>query len=389
MRTTPSPQSVWSRRHQWARRSAPVAITLVVALFVGCAKDPDEGTPQPMPAPQLPATLASYALPTLPAHFNSAALQAFESTPSDNPITDAGATLGRVLFYDKNLSATRAVSCGSCHHQDHGFADTRKKSKGHTGLSTRRNASHIVNQFYTRRQFWDLRANTLEDQVLMPLQDTVEMGMTLAQVNMRVEGLPYYPLLFEEAFGDSTITSDRIARAVAQFVRSIVSYRTRFDEGEANGFVDYTPMELAGKALFFSQETRCNQCHMTANFFTPGSLNNALDVDYADNGVGERTGDPADNGKFKVPSLRNVEVTGPYMHDGRFLTLEEVVEHYNSGLKPHAYIDDRLTTDMTIGGTPYQLGLTTYEKQALVAFLKTLTDLPLMADPRFSDPFMP
>ncbi|MCC7501502.1 MAG: cytochrome-c peroxidase, partial [Flavobacteriales bacterium] len=185
------------------------------------------------------------------------------------------------------------------------------------------------------------------------------------------------------------ITSERISLALAQFVRSIVSYRTRYDEGEANSFADYTPLELSGKALFFSQETRCNQCHMTANFFTPGSMNNALDLEYVDNGVGERTGDPADNGKFKVPSLRNVEVTGPYMHDGRFGTLEEVVEHYNSGLKPHAFIDDRLTTDMTIGGTPYQLALTTYEKQALVAFLKTLTDEPLLVDPRVADPFVP
>ena len=361
----------------------------MIAVFVGCAKGSEEAAPMPMPVPQLPAALASYTLPTLPAHFNSVALQAFESTPSDNPITDAGATLGRVLFYDKNLSATRAVSCGSCHHQDHGFADTRSKSRGHTGLNTRRNASHIVNQFYLRRQFWDQRANTLEAQVLMPLQDTLEMGMTLAQVNMRVEGLEYYALLFEAAFGDSTVSSDRISRAMSQFVRSIASYRTRFDEGEANGFADYTPLELTGKALFFNQATRCNQCHMTANFFTPSSLNNALDVAYTDNGVGELTGDPADNGKFKVPSLRNVEVTGPYMHDGRFRTLEEVVEHYNSGLKPHAFIDDRLTTDMTIGGTPYQLALSAYEKQALVAFLKTLTDAPLLADIRFSDPFVP
>ena len=358
-------------------------------LLSGCTKTELADGAHPLPAPSLPSPMYGYTLPALPAHFNTTALLAFESTPSDNPITDAGATLGRVLFYDKNLSANRVTSCGSCHHQERGFADPHPTSRGHGGDLTRRNAPHLVNQFYVGRQFWDQRAPSLEAQVLMPIQDPLEMGMTLDAVIARVRSLDYYGPLFNNAFGSDSIDPGRISRALAQFVRSIASYQTRYDAGEANGFVDFTAQELAGKALFFSTATRCNQCHMTANFFTPQSFNNALDLVYADNGRGEVTGDAADNGKFKVPSLRNVEVTGPYMHDGRFATLEEVIEHYNSGLQAHPNIDDRLTVDMTVGGTPYQLGLTPYEKQALVAFLKTLTDEPLLMDPRFADPFVP
>lgn len=340
-----------------------------------------------LPVPSLPDQVYGYALPELPSHFDSPALDLFLSIPADNPITDAGATLGRVLFYDRRLSASYSVSCGSCHHQEHGFADTRAQSQGHAGGRTRRNASHLVNQFYVRRQFWDQRANTLEDQVLMPIEDPLEMGLDLEALSLRLQATGYYPPLFEAAFGDAAITPERVSRALSQFVRSIVSYRSRYDEGEANGFASFSQQELDGKALFFNAATRCNQCHMTANFFTPQTMNNALDVVYADNGLGERTGDPADHGKFKVPSLRNVAVTGPYMHDGRFQTLEEVVEHYNSGLKPHSNIDDRLTVDNTIGGTPYRLQLSAAQKQSLVAFLRTLTDEPLLTDTRYADPF--
>jgi len=324
----------------------------------------------------------------MPAHFDNILLQIWESTPDDNPVTDAGATLGRVLFYDRNLSANRTTSCGSCHHQNRGFADPVAASVGHTGQPTRRNAMHLVNQFYSRQHFWDFRAPTLEAQVLMPIQDPVEMGMTLPEVRGRLYAIPHYRPLFTAAFGNDSITEDRIARSLAQFIRSIASYRTRYDAGEANGFADFTPMELDGKNLFYNGATKCNHCHMTANFHNRDSRHNGLDAVYADNGLGEFTGDPADNGKFKVPSLRNAELTAPYMHDGRFNTLEEVVEHYNSGVQPHPNLDDRLTVEGLVGGTPLQMGLTPYEKQALVAFLKTLTDVPLVNDPRFADPFV-
>ena len=167
----------------------------------------------------------------------------------------------------------------------------------------------------------------------------------------------------------------------------MASYRTPYDEGFADDFAQLTQLERDGKALFFNGQTKCNHCHMTVNFFNRDARNNGLDVVYADNGLGVVTGDPADNGKFKVPSLRNVELTAPYMHDGRFNTLEEVVEHYNSGVQQHPNLDDRLTVDGHTGGTPLQLGLTEYDKQALIAFMKALTDTPMITDVRFSDPF--
>jgi cytochrome c peroxidase len=362
-------------------------VLLVTIVFLSCKKDDDNGLVSAS-NPVLPAVPYSYAIPDLPPHFDLGGLPFFAFEPDDNPITDAGATLGRVLFYDKNLSYNLTTSCGSCHHQEHGFADYIAASKGHSGGQTRRNASHLVNQRFNRRQFWDQRAATLEVQVLMPLQDDLEMGMTLDQVVYRLQSLDYYHELFSSAFGSEEITSDKVSRALSQFVRSIVSYQTKYDEGVPLDFSNYSQIELDGKDIFFNGTTRCNQCHMTANFYTPQAFNDGLDVEYEDNGRGEITGNVADNGRFKVPMLRNVELTSPYMHDGRFNTLEEVVEHYNSGLQPHPNIEDRLTVENQIGGTPYQLNLTEYQKSALVAFLKTLTDHVLLDDPRFSDPFV-
>ena len=365
-----------------------VAVLCVLLAFGACRKDAAITQEPGGPVLVLPGALYNYEVPPMPAHFDNILLQIWESTPADNPITDAGATLGRVLFYDRNLSANRTTSCGSCHHQENGFADPHAASAGHTGLPTRRNTMHLVNQFYSRQHFWDFRAPTLEAQVLMPIQDAVEMGMTLPEVTDRLHAIPHYHPLFINAFGNDSITEQRISRALAQFVRSIASYRTRYDAGEANGFADFTPLELDGKALFYNGATKCNHCHMTANFHNREARNNGLDTMYADNGLGEFTGESEDNGMFKVPSLRNAERTAPYMHDGRFNTLEEVVEHYNSGVQAHPNLDDRLTVEGITGGTPLQMGLTLYEKQALIAFLKTLTDTPLLMDPRFADPFV-
>ncbi len=380
--------------HRRVPRSFHIPLGLVRLLFgativfIACSKDaPDQPNIGP-PGPHLPAIPFDYTIPQLPPSFNTGLLALNESTPGDNPITNAGATLGRVLFYERDLSISRTISCGSCHHQDHGFSDVHATSIGHAGMHTRRNAMHLVNQMYSRRQFWDLRAATLEDQVLMPIQNEVEMGMTLDDAMGRLRELPYYPALFTAAFGSDSITPDRVSKALAQFVRSIVSYRTKYDAGEASGFTNFTQEESDGKALFYNGATRCNQCHTTVNFGNEDARNNGLDSVYTDNGRGEITGNPADDGKFKVPSLRNVAVSAPYMHDGRFNTLEEVVEHYNSGIKAHPNLDDRLTVEGQVGGTPLHMNLSDYDKAALVAFLKTLTDEPLLHDPRFADPFM-
>ena len=366
-----------------------LVLLAATAFMAGCAKEePSAPEITGVRVPLLPAAPYNYALPLMPPSFGGFLPQLAAANMADNPITNDGATLGRVLFYDRELSANRTTSCGSCHHQENGFADPRATSLGHTGGSTRRNAMHLVNQFYSRRQFWDLRAATLEDQVLMPIQDAVEMGMTLEQVTTRLRAIPHYPQLFTNAFGNDSITSDRVALALAQFVRSIVSYRTRYDQGVENNFVDFTPIEADGRAVFFNGATRCNQCHTTANFTSLDTRNNGLDQDYADDGRSEITLNAADDGEFKVPGLRNVALTAPYMHDGRFSTLEEVVEHYNSGVQAHPNLDDRLTVESLTGGTPIQMNLSIYDKQALVAFLLTLTDEPLIADPRFADPFV-
>jgi cytochrome c peroxidase len=356
-------------------------------LFSACRKDVSipEGHVEPLLV--LPLEPLSYTIPTLPSHFQQD-LFLSDQTPENNPVTDAGATLGRVLFYDQDLSANRSKSCGSCHHQEHGFADVRVLSEGFNGQHTHRNALHLVNAFYSRRQFWDQRAPTLEAQVLMPIQDPIEMGMSLEEAVSRVQRHDHYAPLFAEAFGDDGVTADRVARALAQFVRSMVSYRTRYDVGEGTGFANFTPLEADGLTIFSSGRARCRQCHTTTNFFNDESRNNGLDSIYADNGLGALNGDPADNGKFKVPSLRNVELTAPYMHDGRFATLEEVVEHYNSEVEQHPNLNDRMTVNGHTGGVPVRLELSDYEKQALVAFLKTLTDVPMVTDPKFSDPFV-
>lgn len=363
-----------------------VIIVAMVSLLVNCTKEkPPVDTPPPVPV--LPVTPFNYADIDLPGYFTSSPLQFFESIPADNPVTDNGATLGRVLFYDKNLSLSRKVSCGSCHFQDRGFADTAALSIGHLGGLTRRNAMHIVNLRYNRRFFWDLRAQGLETQVLMPIQNEIEMGMTLDTLVARLKTTDYYQPLFTSAFGDAEITSPRIAAALSQFVRSIVSYQTKYDEGVMTDFANFTSQELQGKALYFNGVTKCNQCHSTVNFFDPGARNNGLGEDMADEGRFEITGLESDKGLFKVSSLRNIALTAPYMHDGRFATLEEVIDHYDHGIQPHPNLDDRLTADNQVGGTPYSLHLSASDKAALVAFLNTLTDFAMVSDEKFSDPF--
>ena len=371
--------------HVLNRQYCCIALIAVVAFLFSCSRE-DHGA-ESLVYPVLPETPYDYAPITLPEHFASNPLIALIDYDGSNPVTDHGATLGRVLFYDVNLSANKTTSCGSCHHQSQGFTDAKKLSRGHTGLFTKRNSSHIVNARFTNRFFWDNRVSGLENQVLMPIQDELEMGMILPQLVERLQSIPYYPPLFEAAFGDPSIDADRISRALAQFVRSMVSFTSRYDEGAATGFANFTEQELQGMALFQSGETECNHCHVTANFHANDALNNGLDLEYADNGRGEITGNESDNGKFKTPSLRNVALTAPYMHDGRFNTLEEVIDHYSHGVKQHPNLDDRLTVSGTTGGTPKVQNFTQEEKSAIIAFLHTLTDELMISDPKFANPF--
>ena len=340
---------------------------------------------------ELPATPYNYARPELPAHYLAGNVANSDNTPGFNLVSDEGATLGRVLFYDRALSRNRSVACGSCHSPTAGFADVAVLSQGFAGGTTRRHAMGISNARYYRsgKFFWDERAATLEAQVLMPIQDAVEMGMTLDELVSRVQGEPYYPALFRAAFGDGAVSVDRISLALAQFVRSMVSYRSRYDEGRAlvssnnQPFPSFSEEENVGRQLFFSGRTGCSSCHGGDAFIAPGARNNGLDLATTDAGVGGVTGQARDNGRFKVPSLRNVALRAPYMHDGRFATLEEVVEHYNSGVQNHPNLDNPLRQN----GQPRRLNFSDAEKAAMLAFLRTLSDLQMAVDPKFSDPF--
>ncbi|MGB0524203.1 MAG: cytochrome-c peroxidase [Flammeovirgaceae bacterium] len=337
----------------------------------------------------LPETPFNYSNITLPAHFQRTQVVSADNE-GDNQITDAGATLGRVLFYDKSFSANNSISCASCHAPASGFSDPLQFSEGFEGGQTGRNSMGLSNARYyaNGKFFWDERAETLEDQVLMPIQDPVEMGTDLDELVTEIQAMEYYPYLFEQAFGDHEITSERISLALSQFVRSIVSYESPYDQGRAtvatpnDEFPNFTALENQGKALFLGR-AGCARCHQTDLFILPEARNIGLAEEYTDNGLGDVTGLATDNGKFKAPSLRNIELTAPYMHDGRFATLAEVVEHYNSGIQDHP----NLAPQLRPGGNLQRLNLTETEKSALVAFLQTLTDPNCINEEKYADPF--
>ena len=345
----------------------------------------------------LPTTSFNYAAPVLPASFQVNPILGQDNTPANNPTTDLGATLGRVLFYDKRLSTNQTVSCSSCHQQAHGFSDPRRFSVGYDGSVGTRNSMGLNNaRWYQRRNFfWDERAATLEDQVLMPIQNPIEMGMTLEALTSRLAAEPFYTNLFAITFGSPGIATNRISRALAQFVRSIVSTASKYDTGISNNFANFTAQEDLGRRIFLGQvrnlpnpAATCAACHGTDNFVPgPAINNNGLELPIVDRGLGAITGLTTDDGKFKVPSLRNIELTAPYMHDGRFTNLEQVVEFYNSGVVDNPNLSPPLRVPGPGGGGVLRLNLSDAQKAALVAFLKTLTDTTLAGDAKFSDPF--
>lgn len=367
-----------------------IAILSGVVLIAQCTRDPELPVPTVSSGPILPSEPYDYVgdIQGIPQYMLFSPLNFLNAEPSYNPTTNWGATLGRVLFYDVALSANQTISCASCHHQANAFADTGAFSTGFMGGHTDRSAMAIVNLRFSRTFFWDLRANGLENQVLMPIENALEMGMDTSLLVSRVVSQGFYPPLFEKAFGTRVVTVQRIRYALAQFLRSMVSYRSKYDEGMGNSFTNFTQEETDGMNYYFSGDFACNHCHSSQNFYERDARNNGLETNPTDSGFANITGDPNDVGKFRVPTLRNIMRTAPYMHDGRFRTMEEVIEHYNSGIQPSPTLDDRLTTNITVGGPPVQMNMTPYEKQAIIAFLHTLTDQTFIADPKFSDPFI-
>lgn len=307
---------------------------------------------------QLPAAVFNYSNISFPAHIANA-LPAVDNTPLNNPITNDGATLGRVLFYDKILSKNNTISCGSCHRPDMSFSDSAIKSRGFLGGLTARHSMRLLNvRFYrSGKMFWDERSNTLEDQVLQPIQNTTEMGLTLDELITKLSAQTYYPALFQKAFGNTDITTDKVSRALAQFVRSIVTYQSKYDKVK-QGLASFTQDESDGETLFLTKgNVTCAGCHAPPMFLTSNPERPFALPDATDHGINNQD-------RFKSGSLRNIAATGSYFHNGSVATLN----------------------DMLASNIP-QHGVAAQDRQKLLAFMQTLTDVTTIADVKFSNPF--
>ena len=313
--------------------------------------------------------------------------------PADNALTIQGVKLGRMLFYEKMLSRDGSQACAGCHRQQDGFSDTARFSIGVELMPGKRQAMPVFNMaWHTNEFFWDGRAHLLRDQSLKPIQDPLEMNETLPNVVSKLSNSKVYRDQFTRTFGSDEITPERISLAMEQFMLSIVSSNSKYDKYLA-GEVQLTESEERGRILFAAEYNPffpdisgadCAHCHGGANFENDKYMNNGIDAeaDIIDIGRQKVTENPADRAKFKVPSLRNVAVTAPYMHDGRFKTLEEVIDHYNADIRQSATIDPALLNTKQTG-----LLLTPQDKQDLINFLKTLTDDTFLNNEEYKSPF--
>ena len=314
------------------------------------------------------------------------------------------ATLGRVLFYDKALSATREVSCGSCHKQALAFSDEKASSDGINGNQTDRNSLALGSvasfaAYYGVDLFgsfgvpfmWDNRFGTAREQARAAFVNEKEMGMTIEALIAEIDSRDYYKPLFRRAYNSSEVTEERIMSAIAEFVDGLGTFDSKFDQAAAAStdglnmnvnFASFTVAENRGKQLYMNN---CAGCHSNV-FGRPvlNAANNGLAMEYEDEGIGGFTLNTTDMYTFKVPTLRNVALTAPYMHDGRFASLEEVVEFYSDNVADHPRLHELLRDQ---SGQPKRLGLSTDDKAALVAFLETLTDIDYLQEERYSDPF--
>lgn len=306
--------------------------------------------------------------------------------PENNPQTVEGLALGRALFYDPILSADGTQSCASCHGIQQSFTDSRRFSFGIDGIAGTRNSMPLFNMAwnYTEKFLWDGEANSLEEQVADPIINPIEMHNTWDNLVASLNASNKYPQLFEAAFGSSDIDQTTIAKAIAQFERTLISANSKFDR-HLLGTATLTPSEASGLEIFMNENKGdCFHCHGNPNspLWTDNTFhNNGLDAVFTDRGLGEVTGDPRDFGLFKSPSIRNLAYTAPYMHDGRFNTLDEVINHYSDGLVYSETIDPLMKT-IAQGGVQ----LTQDEKNDLKAFLLSLSDPSFRANPDFQNP---
>ncbi|MFK7809714.1 MAG: cytochrome-c peroxidase [Saprospiraceae bacterium] len=284
---------------------------------------------------------------------------------------DKIAALGRILFYDTRLSQNNSIACATCHKQDMGFSDNQQFSQGLKNYTTSRNSMALINNSYQISHFWEGHRGQLHEHILNPISNHIEMGMRdNEQLVEKLSEIESYNELFEQIY-HNPINEEIISNALATFVASIISYNSKYDKGQQIDFVNFTASEKKGMELFFGK-AKCSQCHggdhLSASWRKNANI--GLDMEYTDQGAG--------NGAFKVPSLRNIALTSPYMHDGRFQTLEEVVNHYVNGVQEHPDLD------WTLGN---KIELNEFEKKDLVEFLNTLTDYEVTTDQKFSNPF--
>ncbi len=376
------------------------ATILVLGFSVACTGPSNAGTGEgrwPAVAEWTMLDLAhpdNYAHPDLPAPYRDPAVEAIDNA-RNHPITDAGATLGRVLFFDSHLSVDDRTACASCHLPAWGFTDTAAFSTGHAGARLTRRTMRLANaRWYAGPGFfWDRRAPTLEAQATMPIVHPDEMGWDadhggLDALVTKLAALPYYPELFAWAWGDREITVGRVQRSLAMYVRSIVAVRSRWDAGYAQVYDPTLPdrglsrdvpglttQENLGRSLFMRTHAEggfgCASCHVPPTF--------SLDATAKSNGITQH-----ETVVFKAPSLKNVALTGPYMHNGRFPRLALAVAFYGGFFNDGPALDDRLRGP---GGSQLHTPMSGEQREALTAFLRTLTDTTLRHDPRFDTPF--
>lgn len=376
-----------------------------LAIAIACRKDPgintqgnnnnNNGSP-------------FYTMPKLPVYFPTL------NSPPDNPTTVDGVNLGRMLFYDPILSSDSSKSCFSCHAQSYAFTDHGTQfSTGVTKMLGTKNAMAVINLGFRLNNgfFWNGRAETMEDQAVGPVQNPIELHESWGNVVAKLQRSSFYPALFKKAFGTSTITQDYAVKAIAQFERTIVSFRSKFDNFHALGDPrsKLTASEFNGYVLFTTDpvfDSNCNlivhgadcfHCHdashgLFQDISIKGSFrNNGLDSassysDYKDSGYASVTHDSNDMGKFRVPTLRNIALTAPYMHDGRFKTLQEVIAHYDHGTHSSPTVDPLMAVvkDKGCGG---HLQLSAQDTTDLCNFLRTLTDTAFINNPAYRSPF--
>lgn len=339
------------------------SILVIVLALTQCEKDPfvlpsDEGKWEPTPYYlKVPQGFPDYFL------------------KQENALTEEGVALGKKLFFDPLLSKNRDVSCASCHLQSSSFSDPRQRSIGTNGTATSFHSMPIFNIAWMNEFFWDGRAKSREDQALQPLNNPLEMDLSWVEAVSRMSRDPEYPTMFEAAFGTSVIDSNLAVQAMVQYEMTLVSANTKFDawlRGEAS----FTLEEEMGRIIFNSERGDCFHCHGSILATDNSFHNNGLDSDAElQPGLFNVTRDEADFGKFKTPTLRNLAFTAPYMHDGRFKTIEQVVDFYSDSVQNNRNVDV-LMKKANSGG----LGLNKSEKEALIAFMLTMTDSSFIND---------